>query len=198
MRKLMLVFAVIGLTIVLAVPFFVAPVLVAPALATPVLATVDPVQLGKAVTEIEFLDQMRSGLASGLEDTPEEPTIATFMEVCAPVGQQAATIAQENGWQVRQVALKYRNPAHKPQDAVEVEALAQLAEHPNLKAFWQEENDGVHYFRRINIEASCLACHGAKNQRPAFIQDKYPEDLAYDFQVGDLRGLYEVIIPALQ
>lgn len=193
MRKLILMLAVVCLTIVLAVP-----VLAIPVLAAPVLATVDPVALGKAVTEIEFLDHIRSGLASSLEDTSVEPTIATFKEVCAPVGQQAATIAQENGWQVRQVALKYRNPNHQPQDLVEVQALADLTEHPDLTAFWQEDNSGVHYFRRINIEASCLACHGAKNQRPAFIKDKYPEDLAYDFQVGDLRGLYEVIIPALQ
>ncbi|MFZ9739948.1 MAG: hypothetical protein ACO3EZ_18330 [Prochlorotrichaceae cyanobacterium] len=75
-------------------------------LALPAFAAVDPAQLGKAVTAIEQLDQMRSGLAAGLEDTSEEPTIETFMEVCAPVGMQANTIAQENGWEVRQVAAK--------------------------------------------------------------------------------------------
>ncbi len=26
----------------------------------------------------------------------------------------------------------------------------------------------------------------------------YPEDLAYDFQIGDLRGIYAVIMPELQ
>ena len=68
--------------------------------------------------------------------------------------------------------------------------------------FWQAETidgqKGTRYYRRINVEASCLACHGGKDSRPQFIKDKYPQDLAYDFQVGDLRGMYSVFIPELQ
>ena len=71
-------------------------------------------------------------------------------------------------------------------------------EHPDLTAFWERDEQGVHYYRRINVQASCLACHGAKDSRPSFVKDKYPQDLAYDFQVGDLRGMYAVIIPELQ
>ena len=70
--------------------------------------------------------------------------------------------------------------------------------HPEVQAFWQEDDHGVRYFRRIAVEASCLACHGAQGERPSFVKTKYPEDLAFDFQPGDLRGLYEVIIPNLE
>jgi hypothetical protein len=161
----------------------------------PVWASIDPQQLGEAVTEIELLDQMRAGLASSLTGTTTEPTLDTFKTVCAPVGKQAQKIAQDHGWQVRQVALKYRNPQHKPQDLTEEKALAELIEHPDLQAFWQVDARGVNYFRRINVESSCLACHGAKATIPAFVKNKYPTDLAYDFQVGDLRGMYHVLIP---
>ena len=49
--------------------------------------------------------------------------------------------------------------------------------------------------RRITVESACLACHGAKADRPAFIQKRYPEDRAFDFEEGDLRGLYSVFVP---
>ncbi|MDR7897380.1 DUF3365 domain-containing protein [Thermosynechococcus sp. JY1334] len=162
------------------------------------LASVNPDELGKAVTAIEQLDQMRIGLASTLEGSTTEPTLDTFKAVCAPVGKKAKEIAAANGWQLRQVALKYRNPNHAPRTALEVQALNRFDNNRQLQAFWQTDAEGVHYFRRIDVQVSCLACHGAKNRRPAFIQEKYPSDRAYGFRVGDLRGMYAVTIPQIQ
>jgi hypothetical protein len=165
-------------------------------------AQTDPAQLAKAVQEIENLDAMRSGLASTLEGSPTEPTIQTFKEVCKPVGMRAKQLSQENGWQVKQVAKKYRNPAHAPDNIHALMALAKFENDPELMGFWDAETidgqPGTRYYRRINVEGSCLACHGGKNTRPQFVQDKYPQDLAFDFKVGDLRGMYSVFIPELQ
>ena len=165
-------------------------------------AQTDPAQLAKAVQEIENLDAMRSGLASTLEDSTTEPTIQTFKEVCKPVGMRAKQLSQENGWQVKQIATKYRNPAHAPDNLHSVMALAKFQNDPELMGFWDSETidgqQGTRYYRRINVESSCLACHGGKNARPQFIKDKYPQDLAFDFNVGDLRGMYSVFIPYLQ
>jgi hypothetical protein len=61
-----------------------------------------------------------------------------------------------------------------------------------------DDQPGTHYFRRINVEASCLACHGRKGDRPQFVQERYPQDLAYDFNPGDLRGMYAVFLPDVQ
>lgn len=162
-------------------------------------AQTDPTELAKAVEEIEALDAMRSGLASTLEGKAEEPTAETFKEVCKPVGMRAKELSQENGWQVKQIAKKYRNSAHAPDDLHSVLALAKFDWNPDLMGFWQRETiddrEGTRYYRRINVEASCLACHGAKNSRPQFIKDKYPQDLAFDLKVGDLRGMYAVFIP---
>ena len=47
----------------------------------------------------------------------------------------------------------------------------------------------------IFVEDACLACHGSKDKRPFFIVDKYPEDRAFDFKTGDLRGMVEVLFP---
>jgi len=54
---------------------------------------------------------------------------------------------------------------------------------------------GTRYFLRIAVGSACLASHGHKDQRPAFVKQGYPEDRAYDFQVGDLRGIYSLFIP---
>ncbi len=53
---------------------------------------------------------------------------------------------------------------------------------------------GTRYLRRIVVETACLTCHGAKDERPQFIKDGYPEDRAYDFRERDLWGLYSVFV----
>lgn len=163
------------------------------------LAQPDPAELSKAVQEIEFLDAMRSGLASTLEGKSEEPTLQTMKEVCRPVGMRVMELSQKNGWQVKQIAAKYRNPAHAPDNLHASMALAKFQQDPELVGFWDRETinnqAGTRYYRRINVEQSCLACHGLKNQRPQFVKDNYPKDLAYNFRVGDLRGMYSVFIP---
>ncbi|MDY7016010.1 MAG: DUF3365 domain-containing protein [Cyanobacteriota bacterium] len=162
-------------------------------------AQTDPAQLAKAIQEIESLDALRSGLASTLEGRKDAPTAQTLKEVCKPVGMKAKQLSLENGWQVKQIATKYRNPAHAPDSERSEVALTQFEQNPELIGFWERETSnsqmGTYYYRRINVEASCLACHGAKGNRPQFIREKYPQDLAFDFKVGDLRGMYAVFIP---
>ncbi|MGQ9871660.1 Tll0287-like domain-containing protein [Leptodesmis sp.] len=169
---------------------------------TAAFAQTDPAALSKAVQEIEFLDAMRSGLASTLEGKSEEPTLQTMKEVCRPVGMRAMQLSQENGWQVKQIASKYRNPDHAPDDLHARMALAKFQQDPELVGFWDRETinnqAGTRYYRRINVEQSCLVCHGLKDQRPQFVKDNYPQDLAYNFRVGDLRGMYSVFIPDLK
>jgi len=163
------------------------------------IAQTVPADLARAVQAVENLDAMRSGLASTLEGSDAMPTGETFKQVCKPVGMRAKQLSQENGWQVKQMAAKYRNPAHAPDSDTARAALARFEDDPDLIGFWDREtlNDqsGLRYYRRINVEASCLACHGAKGDRPDFVKAKYPEDKAFDFNVGDLRGMYAVFIP---
>lgn len=163
------------------------------------LAQPDSTELSKAVQEIERLDALRSGLASTLEGRTEEPTLQTMKEVCCPVGMRAMQLGEENGWQVKQIATKYRNPDHAPDNLKAQIALAKFQQDQDLMGFWDRETInhqlGTRYYRRITVEQSCLACHGSKERRPQFVQENYPQDLAYDFRVGDLRGMYSVFIP---
>jgi hypothetical protein len=147
-----------------------------------------------AVAEI---DALRSGLATTFDP---EGTVdrATFQRVCKPVKQRAMAVAQRHGWRVQQLAAKNRNPAH----ALDAEAqvvYTRFAENPALTDVWTRSRlggaEGARYFRRITVEPACLACHGAEDDRPAFIQAAYPDDKAYGFAPGDLRGVYSVFVP---
>ncbi len=181
-----------GLSLVL----IVGAVLGLPAIAQ---AQPHPEELAKAVQSIENLDALRSDLAAYLKDTSEPPTAETMKQVCKPVGMKAVQLSQENGWQVKQIASKYRNPNHAPSTPSERQALKEFERQPELMGFWQSETvgdqAGLRYYRRINVEESCLACHGSKASRPEFVQNNYPQDLAYNFKVGDLRGMYSVFMP---
>jgi hypothetical protein len=146
---------------------------------------------------IAAIDAMRSRLAATIED--ETVDAETFARVCKPVGMRAQDVNQQTDWTVQQLAVRYRNPANAP-DSLAVVAHERFQEDPALTDYWVEatrdDQAGMRYFRRITVEASCLACHGAKNARPAFVQEKYPEDRAYEFDAGDLRGVYAVFVPA--
>jgi len=140
---------------------------------------------------------MRESLAATI-DTPAVDK-STFQRVCKPVGKRAKEIGAENGWVVQQLAEKYRNPAHKL-DAEARELHEQFADSPELTDTWiravRDNTEGWRYARRITVQSSCLACHGPKEERPAFVKKGYPEDRAYGFEAGDLRGLYSVFVPA--
>lgn len=159
----------------------------------------NPQELSKAVAEIEDLDAMRINRAASLEGATEPPTLDTFKAVCKPIGMRAKQLGQENGWVVKQLAEKYRNPAHGLDSETAELAIARFKQDSNLFGFWEQEQfngqSGARYYRRIDVQASCLACHGAKESRPAFVKERYPDDRAYDFEVGDLRGMYAVFIP---
>lgn len=160
-------------------------------------ASQPPDSVRRAVeTSIRALNQMRESLAATI-DTPSVDK-GTFKRVCAPVGKRARVLGQENGWTVQQLAEKYRNPANQL-DAEARRLHRQFADSSGLTEQWirtaRDGTEGWRYTRRITVQPSCLACHGPSEQRPAFVKTGYPDDRAYGFEAGDLRGLYSVFVP---
>ncbi len=145
--------------------------------------------------EIGGIDAMRIGLAGTIGS--ESVDAETFARVCKPVGQRAAALAQSTGWEVRQMAVKYRNPANAA-DSLAADAIHRFTERPGIDTLWVRDAragvPGWRYLQRIEVEPTCLACHGARDSRPAFVQEKYADDRAYDFDAGDVRGVYSVFV----
>ena len=139
---------------------------------------------------VEEINSMRENLVHGVSGavTPE-----TFAAVCKPVGMRAKSVAKEKHWTFRQVSKQNRNPANQP-SAEEAEAIHRFEQDPALFSFWNYGDETATYYRRITVQATCLACHGDRDTRPDFIKTKYPDDLAYGFKAGDLRGIFAVTI----
>jgi hypothetical protein len=146
--------------------------------------------------KIAALDDMRESLAQ----TIDTPTVdkSTFKRVCAPVGKRTQQISAEEGWTVQQLAEKYRNPANKL-DPEAQNLYEQFLSTPDRTDTWirttRDGAKGWRYAHRITVQSSCLACHGPKEQRPDFVTSGYPDDRAYGFEEGDLRGIYTVFVP---
>ncbi len=157
---------------------------------------IDP--LLRVIKQVERINNMRSQLASVFESQALPASKDTFLTVCKPVGVEMRKVAEQNGWTIVQMAKKYRNPAHKP-DKEGLYVIDLMEDSKNLKGLWMisslGKKKGIRYFRRVDVEFACLACHGEKERRPDFIKKNYPEDKAYNFKVGDLRGVYSVFIP---
>lgn len=154
-------------------------------------------EIQEAIVKLKSLNAMREGLSSTLDQSKEQITEETFKRVCMPVGMQLKSWGAEQGYQVRQIAEKYRNPQHKPQ-ANEAEIISLFQKEPSKftheVVITDPEQKGTRLYVRIPVVSSCLHCHGPKESRPDFIKNKYQEDKAYDFKIGDLRGLYSVFI----
>lgn len=146
------------------------------------------------VREVEALSAMRSSLAKSFAG---EPNLDTFTRVCKPVGTRVKQLGRENGWKIAQLAERYRNPEHRL-DYEALRVFKMMEDDPALMGMWvKTELDGTagtRYFRRIDVEPACLACHGPKDSRPEFVKQGYPDDRAYGFEVGDLRGLFAVFV----
>jgi hypothetical protein len=105
------------------------------------------------------------------------------------------------GITLKRVSNRHRNPVNAP-DAEEVKALrhfeAVLEESGSLPKDWVQRTPGgdLRYYRPLVIAPPCLTCHGdPAGMDPAVvsaIQQKYPDDHATGYEVGDLRGLVRV------
>lgn len=131
---------------------------------------------------------------------------ASAVEFCSTQAIDLTTgIALEQGLDIKRTSMRYRNPANAP-DEGETEALrhfeAVLAETSTLPADWVQKagRDEYRYYRALTVAPPCIQCHGTPAAIDAEVQaildERYPEDLATDYAVGDFRGLVRVSIPA--
>jgi len=131
------------------------------------------------------------------------------LRVCASVAQDLARKHEQEGWRVRRISEKYRNPADAP-DAGEHTVLERWAKAQGAGALKPTEEYGevitengqryYRYMRPIFIAGPmCLQCHGAPDKLAPGVREAlqalYPDDRATGYAVGDLRGAISVKIP---
>jgi len=99
---------------------------------------------------------------------------------------------------IRRTALKYRNPANKP-DKTDEEVMYALMDSKDFKPVAVDMGSTYRVYKPLRVEGRCLACHGDEGrfskQVKQMIKDKYPNDMATGFNEGDLRGVVVAEFP---
>jgi diguanylate cyclase (GGDEF)-like protein/PAS domain S-box-containing protein len=93
---------------------------------------------------------------------------------------------------VQTVSQRARNQKNNA-DKNELKAIDFFNKNREQKEYFNSEEDYFQYATPLFIQAKCLACHGAKESAPKFISQKY--HTAYDYKVGELRGIISIKVP---
>lgn len=104
----------------------------------------------------------------------------------------------DNGIRFRNVSDRPRNPENQA-DALELEAMDYFRQNPEAtdRFIPFKLASGVkayHFSSPLRIIPQCLACHGSREAAPPSISQRY--EYAYDYKLGDLRGILSIKIPA--
>ncbi|MDD2652503.1 MAG: EAL domain-containing protein [Sulfurimonas sp.] len=91
------------------------------------------------------------------------------------------------------VSDRARNPKNQANDE-EQKAITFFKENPNEDIYFNEQNKEFYQYASVlRVTPVCLKCHGEKEKAPLYIQERY--DGAYDYQLGDVRGIISIQIP---
>ena len=106
----------------------------------------------------------------------------------------STTFSQNNRLHVEMytVSDRARNPKNQA-DKYEMKAINYFKKHANKDVYFNEEGAFYQYATPLKIEQKCLKCHGKRENAPLFIAQKY--DKAYDYSIGDIRGILSIKIP---
>lgn len=160
-------------------------------------------QIGRSAA-YEMSETVRGKLVDSMKSSGPEGA----MKVCA---YQARALADEVsvrlGVKVRRTTLRLRNPMNAP-DAYERALLERLQEQSRTGKmpeglFEPSEIDGkkvYRYAKPLTVGPACIACHGSpaeiSDEVREVLKERYPEDQATGYSLGDLRGIVSVVIPA--
>jgi len=150
-------------------------------------------------------DALGRELASKLFAERAEGGPTPAVRVCSEVAPAIAAAASREGRTVRRVSLRARNPGDEPDswERPRLEALARSQSEGRLPDELHEvveSADGVRlrYLKPILVAEPCLACHGDPARLDpevvAILAERYPEDRATGYAVGDLRGAFSVSV----
>jgi len=150
-----------------------------------------------------YAKEYMSGLKSVLFKNMKEGGPLKAVSVCSDTASDLTKLYSSNlGIKIKRVSYKNRNIDNFP-DKFEKEALNEFADlYSQNKLNSDTEiikkvngNEIIRYIKPIIIEAPCLNCHGDTEILPEvseLIKQKYPNDKATGYKIGDLRGAISI------
>jgi hypothetical protein len=165
------------------------------------------VQIDAALSEArrvsaELTDKVRNLLLSELEKGGYENAVRVCAEIAQDTTQQ---YSQKTGHYLRRVSLGFRNRKDVPDEYEQrkLESFDRLNREQKLESdYYEVVNERgrryLRYMKPILTGTMCLKCHGQLDEIPypviELLREKYPNDRALGYRVGDVRGAVSVKI----
>lgn len=161
-----------------------------------------PVQINLAEEEAEILNAIAStqqlliqNLMAHVDSTDLEPAV----RFCAENAQHLTdSISKELGYHIHRLSAKNRNIRNEMNqlDWKAYRHFEQTKSDGSMATSYFDEVNQTYYSPIVLGMPLCLKCHGDAQSRDekayAIIQEIYPRDLAIDYQLGEIRGVWQV------
>lgn len=144
----------------------------------------------------QFGGTLKPELKNALQNGGPAHAIAVCSEKAPAIAEK---LRNDSGWYVKRVSLKARNASAVP-DSWEAKVLEEFdarqakGESPRNMAY-SEVVDGKYRFMKAQaVEEVCLNCHAAKvkPEVEAVLQQRYPNDKARGYSLGQIRGAFSL------
>lgn len=150
-----------------------------------------------------FLENLKSILVEKIQ----EEGIVNAVSICSDTAlKMTENFGKSKNIEIKRVSFKNRNPANVP-DEFETRVLKHFEDlhskneiKPETEYFELVETNGIpkiRFMKPILIQAECLNCHGSDEQMipdvKNIITQKYPQDKAKNYKLGDLRGAISIV-----
>lgn len=173
---------------------------------TPKTSTWDATPYRERGLEIAGITQ--TTMSTQLKKALEEGGVPNAVQYCNLAAYPIAdSLSKIHNATIRRVTDKPRNP-NSAMTAHEQEIFNQFQSQWNgsqqvAPIVEQLQNGEVAFYAPIGIQALCTKCHGKLGETLmpedyAVIQQLYPEDQAIGYSEGDLRGMWSIVMKALQ
>ena len=157
---------------------------------------------GLRTTSVEFMKSLKGILIREIQSGG----LVNAVSVCSDTAQILTNnFGIQKGVFIKRVSFKNRNPKNYPDDFEKkvlnkFELLKQNNELNEKTEYSEIVKEGeftyLRYLKPIVIQAECLNCHGTKDAMMPVVKEliatKYPEDKAFCYTIGDLRGAVSV------
>jgi len=163
--------------------------------------------IDKARKAADQLIAMRGYMAKVAPNVmPKNDKISKWACTPAYSGRNVAkTVTEKSGFYIKQTSLKYRNPLNKPNE--NEKRILKIVEEKKLPEYWEigkneKGEEVIRYAKPLYIKKACLKCHGIPHKEVpeklynALVKDYGP--VAFNYKVGDVRGIVSVEVPMIQ
>jgi hypothetical protein len=142
---------------------------------------------------------LKKNLKRALTEALAEGDVAGAIEICSTKAMVLTAQSGELNPAIVSISRRtdrWRNPSNQP-DEGDLAVMKVFREDEKLTESMQPESDEiVRYYQPLRIMPMCLQCHGKPEafspEVRRILKERYPEDRAAGYTVGELRGVIRV------